>query len=129
MYLDQMFKAGLDCGGVTGFAVGKADIVFQCDLPCRFIDELIALRQPGFQSAVICYLHQRLTDAIADAGPAGVCVVGVDVGLFVFCVKSRVAKYKGFLCIGGVRGAGGSCGGVGAAAAAGKNANRETERQ
>ena len=125
MYLDQMFKAGLDCGGVTGFAVGKADIVFQCDLPCRFIDELIALRQPGFQSAVICYLHQCLTDAIADAGPAGVCVVGVDVGLFVFCVKSRVAKYKGFLCIGGVR----NSGGAGTAAAAAQNDSREDERQ
>ena len=119
--LDQVLETGLDRGSVTLFAVGEADRILEHDLPCGRIDVGSALRQPGLERAVVRDLHQRLADAVADAGPAGIGLVGIDRRLFVFGVEGGVAEDKGLFPAGL-----GGCVGV---AAAGQNAEREAEHQ
>ena len=134
MHLNQMFKAGFDCGSIALPAVGEADVVLQGDLPCAVIHQLIALRQPGLESTVVRDFQQRLADAVADAGPAGVGLMGIDGRFFVRCIESVVAEYEGFLRRRrrtgngiAVPAGGGRC--TGAAAAAGQDADGEAEYQ
>ena len=119
--LDQVLETGLDRGSVTLLAVGEADRILDHDLPGGRIDVGSALRQPGLERAVVRDLHQRLADAVADAGPAGIGVMRVDRRLFVFGVEGGVAEDKGLFSAG--------LGGFVGAAAAGQNAEREAERQ
>ena len=121
MDLDQVLETGLDRGSVTLLAVGEADRILDHDLPGGRIDVDGALRQPGLERAVVRDLHQRLADAVADAGPAGIGVMRVDRRLFIFGVEGGVAEDKGLFSAG--------LGGFVGAAAAGQNAEREAERQ
>ena len=100
---NQMLQAFLDSLGVYGPAAGKGHILAQNNSPGHVVDRLIAFRQPRLDFHRIGVAEQRLPYAVADAGPAAVVVVRIDVGLVVFRIKGRIAHDKGFSASGAVR--------------------------
>ena len=100
MVLQQVLKALLDSLGVHVAAGGELDAIPQGDGPGVVTVVRPLGCEPGLQFHVVGVVHQRLTNTIADAGPAVVGAVRVD-GLFpVFCVECGVADRHGLLPVG-----------------------------
>ena len=92
---EQMVEALLDSGGVHVAAGGELHAVTQRDRPGAVAIVVPLGGEPGLELHGVGVVHECLTDAVADAGPAVVGGVGVYGLLPVFGVERGVADDEG----------------------------------
>ena len=80
---------------IEGASARKANAFTQRDAPGQRILLRDRFRQPGLQLHLVCETEQRLANAVANAGPAAVVAVRIDVRLTIFSVEGGVAKNEG----------------------------------
>ena len=95
MRLHKRVETLLRCLRIEGASARKANAFTQRDAPGQRILLRDRFRQPGLQLHLVCETEQRLANAVANAGPAAIVAVRIDVRLAIFSVESGIAKNEG----------------------------------
>ena len=91
---DQVGQAVLYCLTVQRPAGRKRYVVPQGDAPGQRVRLLPVCGEPRLDLHGIGIAEQRFPHAVADAGPAGIGVMRVDIRLLILRIKGGVAEHK-----------------------------------
>ena len=97
MIFNQRLQAFLYRLSITDTPIGKYNTIVQSNFPGQLIYIFIFFGNPWFNFHGIRIAEQGFADTIADAGPAGVGVLWINIRFFILRIKGGITKYKCFL--------------------------------
>ena len=91
---NQSLQAFLYCLSVTGTSIGEHNSVIQCDLPGQLVNIFILFCDPWLYFHGIGITEKSFPYSITDASPSCICILWINICLFIFRIKGGITKYK-----------------------------------
>ena len=92
---NQSLQAFLYCLSVTGTSIGEHNSVIQCDLPGQLVNIFILFCDPWLYFHGIGITEKSFPYSITDTRPSCICILWINICLFIFRIKGGITKYEG----------------------------------